>query len=409
MPARIDAATRVRIAVLEGMRDHFEERGAEQGADGVGHQRLDPGGAQEQRERRRARGKHAAGEARQPRSTRALTWGPGFVTSRPRLYAEPDDRRHALARLVPPVGKEARAIRGRAKAAAGYPRDAAARRGAGARPRTGPAASCPGASPRMRQPARRVAPQERRAHLGADLVGLRADGGPEPREHAAPRARPSRSTVASITPAPGRASPRARRRPLRRARRANSTGRQSAASTAQTTSGRARERRRRLRGMPDAARRVHDADAVHLPQPDRLRRQQRAQAQPRPAALFMSPMRARRHQRAHAAPAPASRGAIASGIAACAAQLRQELLHVGGQRRAPAHALAAARMHELESAACSAWRAKRHARARDAAPVDRIADSGWPMCCRCTRIWCVRPVSRRHSSSAASPKRSSTR
>src|SRR5437764_1003979 len=62
----------------------------------------------------------------------------------------------------------------------------------------------------------------------------------------------------------------------------------------------------------------------------------------------------------------------------------------------------------VSSAACSAWRGKampwRVPRRYTVSPT-----SGWRICWKCTRIWCVRPVSRRHSTSVAWPKRSSTR
>ena len=54
---------RMPLAVLEGLRDHFEKGSAEQRTDGVRHQRMDPRGAQEKRERRRTYGKHSAGDA----------------------------------------------------------------------------------------------------------------------------------------------------------------------------------------------------------------------------------------------------------------------------------------------------------------------------------------------------------
>ena len=46
----------VRIAVLESVWNHLEKRSAEQRPDRERHQGRDPGGAQHERERRRARG-----------------------------------------------------------------------------------------------------------------------------------------------------------------------------------------------------------------------------------------------------------------------------------------------------------------------------------------------------------------
>ena len=40
-------------------------------------------------------------------------------------------------------------------------------------------------------------------------------------------------------------------------------------------------------------------------------------------------------------------------------------------------------------------------RSRPAAPYSGSPQTGWPIACRCTRIWCVRPVSRRTRSSVA--------
>ena len=64
--------------------------------------------------------------------------------------------------------------------------------------------------------------------------------------------------------------------------------------------------------------------------------------------------------------------------------------------------------------ACSAWRGNENAAAGSGRPGLRrpryvgSPSSGCPSAVRCTRIWCVRPVSRRHCTSVAAPKRSRT-
>ncbi len=71
---------------------------------------------------------------------------------------------------------------------------------------------------------------------------------------------------------------------------------------------------------------------------------------------------------------------------------------VVGQRARERHRRAARGMRQLERHACSACARKPRARGRRTA---RRPTSGWPRCARWTRIWCVRPVSSRHSTEAA--------
>ena len=73
--------------------------------------------------------------------------------------------------------------------------------------------------------------------------------------------------------------------------------------------------------------------------------------------------------------------------------------------------------------ACRAWRGHSSMQLRMNALYEEVcsprriwsppylssAKSGCPVCFMCARIWCVRPVSRRHSTSVTGPKRSSTR
>jgi hypothetical protein len=53
----------VRVALAEGVRDHLEEGGAEQSADGERHQHRDPARAQIEREGGERHGERAAGHA----------------------------------------------------------------------------------------------------------------------------------------------------------------------------------------------------------------------------------------------------------------------------------------------------------------------------------------------------------
>ena len=223
-------------------------------------------------------------------------------------------------------------------------------------------------------------------------------------------------------------------------------------STTSAALGRARDR-----GVGDAAHRRRrwrvdrgDVGAVHLPQPRRRRRQERARRcgdspRRRAASSRVAPDARRRGSsvsygaradaaaracvtkpRTHAGDRPvaarASRPAARVGHRA-SARRRVSRRHRGARggaacRPARRSRPAAARRRAASRAAWTDARARGASRAAPGAsnastpprerrvPYAGSPTSGWPIAARCTRIWCVRPVSSRQRTSVAMPKRS---
>ena len=194
------------------------------------------------------------------------------------------------------------------------------------------------------------------------------------------------------------------------------TGRQSATITASTLPGRAVT----LASAAGSLRRggivgVDDIGAVNLPQPQRLGRQRGAQA---PAVLGHSvgivlgataeiEGVVRRHADAAGARGaeiltPAHCGPVTTGNPESRVpyDVFLNLRHVGRHGGAEPDLAPAARSSKCSARACSICRP---APATVLPPYSTSASNGWPRLAMCTRIWCVRPVSRRQTTSHTRP------